>query len=415
MKINMCLIMVFVVLVSLFSMTATANEEDASVITVTLNGKELGFDVVPRLINDRAMVPMRVIFEALGASVDWDNYFKIITSYTDDGSMIRLEVGSNELILRTKLAELKYITLDTPPQIIDDRTFVPVRAVAESFGADVGWNQENKTVIITHAPKMDLDEVTVSTAEEFMKAICSYRSINVTPGVYDFAQWNTGAIYPVGGILGVHVSGVKNLNIIGSDSGNVEFKNTSELGMNLIFDNCENINIENIYFNDNGFSIMSSKGILLKNITSHTIYVAGGSKNIIFDNLKVTKGDFADEVVFIISSDVVFKNAEIIDNKNVNCTLFSISDSYVKIENSVISGNSYNPKWELLSSNLWAAALFHLTDNANVVLSDTIVTGNTFRHKISSSPSGNIEYEDGTFKDNIFDSSELFETGEPVG
>ena len=255
-----------------------AAEED---IKVMLNGSELVFDVPSQLINGRTMVPVRVIFEALDAKVEWFDGSEIINSYLADGSMIRLTVGSDEFIVRTKFAELKYITLDTPPQIIDNRTLVPVRAIAESVGAYVDWNDEAKTVNVSYITETLFDEVTISTVEEFISAVHSNVNINVVPGVYDFEKFVTAPIFPIGGVIGVNISGVKNLNIIGSPDGDTKFINTAEPGNVLNFENCENINIESINFIDNGLHLWKSSYISVKHITSPSIYVGGGSNNIL--------------------------------------------------------------------------------------------------------------------------------------
>ena len=96
-------------------------------IKVTLNGTELAFDVQPQLINDRTMVPMRKIFEALDANVEWQEETQTILATKDD-TVITMQIGNNVITINGADFEL-----DAPPQLVNDRTLVPVRAVAESF------------------------------------------------------------------------------------------------------------------------------------------------------------------------------------------------------------------------------------------------------------------------------------------
>ena len=112
-------------------------------ITVMLLGNKLSFDTDPVIINDRTMVPLRAIFEALGASVEWDGDTKTVTSVKGD-TTVKLTVGENKLTVNgTEKA------LDVPGQIVENRTLVPVRAISEAFGCEVGWDAETRTVTIT--------------------------------------------------------------------------------------------------------------------------------------------------------------------------------------------------------------------------------------------------------------------------
>jgi len=113
-------------------------------VKVTLNGAEIKFDDQPPIIeNGRTLVPLRAIFEALGASIDWNPSTKTVTA-TKSSTTITLSIGSNIMTVNGK-----NITLDVPAQIKNGRTLVPTRAVAEAFGIKVGWNQETQTVILT--------------------------------------------------------------------------------------------------------------------------------------------------------------------------------------------------------------------------------------------------------------------------
>ncbi len=112
------------------------------IIKVKVNGTPVAFDVAPITKEGRNLVPLRAIFDALGASVEWDGTAKTITG-KKDGTVIKLKLDSNEALIN---GEKK--TLDVPATSIDGRTMVPARFIAESLGASVEWDDSTKTVTI---------------------------------------------------------------------------------------------------------------------------------------------------------------------------------------------------------------------------------------------------------------------------
>lgn len=92
-------------------------------------------DVAPVIRNDRTLVPIRVITEALGGQVAWNEAAKEVT-LTVNGKEIKMTIGK---------ALEKY---GVAPVIIGGRTFVPVRFVADELGAVTTWDDATKTVTI---------------------------------------------------------------------------------------------------------------------------------------------------------------------------------------------------------------------------------------------------------------------------
>lgn len=131
----------------------------ASNIRVTLNGNEIYFDQPPIISNGRTLVPVRAIFEAMGCTVIWDNQSQVIDIATNFGMMI-LSIGNNNIIYRNETEDRSVFT-DVPPQIINNRTYVPVRAIAECTGYTVDWDDASQTVVITG----EMKGITVSTAD----------------------------------------------------------------------------------------------------------------------------------------------------------------------------------------------------------------------------------------------------------
>lgn len=101
--------------------------------TYAINGKEGSFDTAPVIIEDRTMVPVRLIGESMGASVTWDDSIKTAV-ITLDGKVLRLTIGS------------RLEGMDVPAQVINNRTMVPLRFVAEYFKSNVIWNEEDATI-----------------------------------------------------------------------------------------------------------------------------------------------------------------------------------------------------------------------------------------------------------------------------
>jgi len=118
-------------------------------ITVIINGAPISFDQPPIIQGGRTLVPMRAIFEAMGAEVTWHE-----STQTAQGArgttLVTLWIGHNIMTVSSTISvDTLNFTLDVPPQIIGGRTLVPARAIAEAFGADVYWDASTQTVIIT--------------------------------------------------------------------------------------------------------------------------------------------------------------------------------------------------------------------------------------------------------------------------
>ena len=112
-------------------------------IKVFIDGNQLSFsDCSPFVLNGRTLVPLRAIFEALGAEISWNDATQTVTSVKGD-TTISFTIGSD---IFTKNGVRT--TLDVPPQLYSSRTVVPVRAVAESFGCNVDWDSSTNSVII---------------------------------------------------------------------------------------------------------------------------------------------------------------------------------------------------------------------------------------------------------------------------
>ncbi|MCL2837732.1 MAG: stalk domain-containing protein [Oscillospiraceae bacterium] len=112
-------------------------------ITVTLNGERVDFDVSPIIIDNRTLVPFRAIFEALDMEVEWDNDTRTAIGENDD---VRIELPIDST---TAYINGEDVTLDAPAMLHNERTMVPLRFIAEATGADVEWDEDTRTVVIS--------------------------------------------------------------------------------------------------------------------------------------------------------------------------------------------------------------------------------------------------------------------------
>ena len=128
--------------ISDFHEKAYNNASSYGGIKVYVNGSKLYFDVEPEIKNGRTMVPLRAIFEALGAEVEWNGATSTVYAYRGNES-VELTIGSYYLYTSSGVT-----TLDQPGYITNGRTLVPVRAISEAFNCDVQWYQEKQLVSI---------------------------------------------------------------------------------------------------------------------------------------------------------------------------------------------------------------------------------------------------------------------------
>ena len=123
-------------------------------VTVKIDGEKVDFDVQPQIIDGRVMVPLRKIFETLGASVKWNDESQTVSA-RKSSKTVSMTVNSAELTVdrgdtdENGNAVTDTSTLDVPAQVISDRVLVPVRAVSEAFGLEANWDNGTQTVEIT--------------------------------------------------------------------------------------------------------------------------------------------------------------------------------------------------------------------------------------------------------------------------
>lgn len=137
-------------------------------ISVQLDGQNVTFtDVEPEAHSGRAFLPFRAVFEAMGAQVDYRADTQTILA-DRDGTHLEMALGSRDVKI-TENGESRTVTMDVAPYARSNRTYVPVRFAAEAFGCNVGWDQDDQTVIIA-----DVDKLLGSATYELMDNYCAY-------------------------------------------------------------------------------------------------------------------------------------------------------------------------------------------------------------------------------------------------
>lgn len=140
--------------VGLSTLSFAADNKSKEKVKVKIDGAEITFDVEPEIIDGRTMVPLRKIFEELGALVKWDDETQTVSArkssktvtLTIDSEDMQIDKGDTD---SEGNAIVETVTLDVPAQLVSDRTLVPARAVSEAFGLDVDWDEATNTVSIT--------------------------------------------------------------------------------------------------------------------------------------------------------------------------------------------------------------------------------------------------------------------------
>src|SRR5581483_4065550 len=112
----------------------------AQAVNVVVNGGTITFDQPPIERAGRVFVPLRGVFERLGASVV---YYNGDINATGNGRNVHLHIGSTQATVNGQS-----VFMDVAPFLVGARTLVPLRFVAQALGANVNWNQGNNTVYI---------------------------------------------------------------------------------------------------------------------------------------------------------------------------------------------------------------------------------------------------------------------------
>lgn len=356
-------------------------------IKVVIDGKLGTYTDIPIIVNGRTLLPLRAILTNLGVQNDdqhiiWNSTEKSVT-IIKDSTTIKLTQGENVAYVNNTP-----VTLDVAPLIYskNGRTYIPVRFVAQCLGEKVDWDGTNKVVSISKM--QSIQEVKVSTSEEFLKAIGSNKKIILKQGVYNLSNLSKETASNDHLIWTNEKDGnelvirnIENLTIEGEGDKPAEIVTESTYFGVLNFIGAKNIILNNIkvgyassnnetisaaiYFeNSNGIEINNSDitecpmGLFLEgvynvkfnNISIHDctdrIMTVWNSKDIEFKDSKLSNTDGYELITIGESSNITFNNCNICDNTAYMgdesvCALFQVNDcSNILVKNSKIYNNS---------------------------------------------------------------------------
>ena len=117
--------------------------------TFTVNGISNTLDSPPIIKNSRTLLPIRAIIEALGGTVGWDTTAKKVT-VTLGSTTIELWIGKSIAKVNGVDTSIDSANPKVVPEIINSRTMLPLRFIAENLGCDVQWDGTTKTITITY-------------------------------------------------------------------------------------------------------------------------------------------------------------------------------------------------------------------------------------------------------------------------
>ena len=175
-------------------------------IKITVNGERISLPDAQPFIdeNGRTQVPVRFVSEALGADVGWDGNTKTVT-VEQARNKISLVVGKSEYTVNSKKMEM-----DTSVIIVEDRTFVPARYVAEALGAEVDWDSKTKTAIINSKNNIKLEKnENFTEPENFIQMLPEDKPKQTVDGIAIY-YFNEAGEYDNNGMPYVNLSSVTN-------------------------------------------------------------------------------------------------------------------------------------------------------------------------------------------------------------
>lgn len=154
---------------------AATSFPSGAVTAVYVNGTAVDFDTAPEIVNGRTFVPMRAIFEAMGAEVTWSDARREAVA----------ELGASEVVLKIDsnigLHNTDAAVLDAAPYIKQERTMLPLRYLSESLGYKVEWDNSARSVSISSEKKTDSKAVAISgnaAGLTYTDAVKQYDKVN---------------------------------------------------------------------------------------------------------------------------------------------------------------------------------------------------------------------------------------------
>ncbi|MCD8048900.1 MAG: aldo/keto reductase [Clostridia bacterium] len=163
---------------------------------MTIDGEEREIDpgrgTAPIIQDNRTLLPVRAVVEAMGGEVEWNNETQT-ARLSKEGTVILLTIGSE-----TAYVNGEEYSLDTAPIIQNERTMLPIRFIAESFGYSVAWDNETQTITLTPSEE-NTEEAVMTNQSELRSSIVVYFSQTGTtkPLAIKIAEMTGSDVYEI--------------------------------------------------------------------------------------------------------------------------------------------------------------------------------------------------------------------------
>lgn len=395
----------------ILSMSFFASADQA--ISVYMNDEKISFDVEPMLINDRTMVPMRAIFEKLGAEVSWDATTKTAIALKD-AEYVSITIGASSM--NTHSGE---VLLDSPALIIEDRTLIPLRAVSEAFKCEVKWDGTSSTVNIYSndyvRESTPQDIINVATPSELLAAIGSDKKIILTSNYYDLSN-----LSPINNeyvekqqdyfdefLDSYIIKNVTNMTI----EGNAEITINDKMADVLKFENCEKITLSGLTIgHSSSYDEYQCEGAVIRfescdtiNINECNLYGCGAFGIYADDvqNLNVSGGKIYDctytGIWLTNYSDAIVKNTEFCDSV--------LASGFLRIDDSTIHCIDCNI--HDIECMAWVEGFIETLDSVDspsaIAFTNCNFSDNKFNKIASIYDVSKIAFDNCTFNNNIGD------------
>ena len=125
---------------------------------IKVRGMNLKFDVPPVIKEGRTLIPVRAIMNGLGAAVEWNAEEKTVTITREDKIIVLNLLPDPDTGKFTATVNGEAIELDVPAQLISNRTFVPLRFVAQTLGEAVNYDEETGEIDIGEEDEDDAED-----------------------------------------------------------------------------------------------------------------------------------------------------------------------------------------------------------------------------------------------------------------
>lgn len=167
-------------IISSLSIVSVDQTSAATNISIYLDGTKQSYSNKALIKNGSTLVPLRGIFESLGATVNWNQTTKTIDAKKGN-TTVWLKIGS-----KTTKVNGKNVSIAVPAQVVNGSTLVPLRFISEALGAKVDWNQTTKTIKITSkvvsTKKMKVHFIDVGQGDSTFIQLASGQNVLIDAG-----------------------------------------------------------------------------------------------------------------------------------------------------------------------------------------------------------------------------------------